>query len=124
MLVGALRTLADNPNPLVSAAFFWKLLSLEGFHPLLDACARCGDDEGPFTAFDLEEGGVVCTTCGRFSGRRIEPDTLLMVRRILGGELRVALAEPPGPVTVATERLAVTSLEHHLERRLRSATLL
>ena len=47
MLVGALRTLAENPNPLVSAAFFWKLLSLEGFHPLLDACARCGDEDGP-----------------------------------------------------------------------------
>ncbi|HEU5308710.1 MAG TPA: DNA repair protein RecO [Acidimicrobiia bacterium] len=124
MLVGALRTLADNPNPLVSAAFFWKLLSLEGFRPLLDACARCGDDEGPFTSFDLEEGGVLCAACGRFSGRRIDADTLRMVRCILGGELRVALAEPPGPTTVATERLALTSLEHHLERRLRSAALL
>jgi DNA repair protein RecO (recombination protein O) len=124
MLVGALRTLADNPNPLVSAAFFWKLLSLEGFRPLLDACARCGDDDGPFTSFDLEEGGVLCAACGRFSGRRIDADTLRMVRCILGGELRVALAEPPGPTTVATERLALTSLEHHLERRLRSAALL
>jgi DNA repair protein RecO (recombination protein O) len=124
MLVGALRTLAVNPNPLVSAAFFWKLLSLEGFRPLLDACARCGDDEGPFTSFDLEEGGVLCAACGRFSGRRIDADTLRMVRCILGGELRVALAEPPGPTTVATERLALTSLEHHLERRLRSAALL
>jgi hypothetical protein len=47
-----------------------------------------------------------------------------MVRRILGGDLRGALAEPAGPTTVATERLALTSLEHHLERRLRSAALL
>ena len=47
-----------------------------------------------------------------------------MVRRILGGDLRGALAEPPGPATVATERLALTSVEHHLERRLRSAALL
>jgi DNA repair protein RecO (recombination protein O) len=124
MLVGALRTLAENPNPLVSAAFFWKLLSLEGFHPLLDACARCGDDAGPFTAFDLDEGGVLCAACGRFTGRRIDADTLAMVRRILGGELRRALAEAPGPTTTATERLALTSLEHHLERRLRSAALL
>jgi DNA repair protein RecO (recombination protein O) len=124
MLVGALRTLAEHPNPLVSAAFFWKLLSLEGFHPVLDQCARCGDDSGQFTAFDLDEGGVLCATCGRFTGRRIEPDTLQMVRHILGGELRVALAEAPGPTTVATERLALSSLEHHLERRLRSAALL
>src|SRR5438552_8917597 len=30
MLVGALRTLVITPTPLVSTAFFWKLLSLEG----------------------------------------------------------------------------------------------
>ena len=123
MLVGALRTLAADPNPLVSAAFFWKLLSLEGFHPLLDACASCGGD-GPFPAFDIDEGGVLCESCGRFAGRRIRPETLATVRRILGGELRIALAEATHETTTETERLAVSSLEHHLERRLRSAALL
>ena len=39
MLTGALHTLAQTRNPLVTPAFFWKLLSLEGFHPMLDACA-------------------------------------------------------------------------------------
>ena len=123
MLVGALRTLAAEPTPLVSAAFFWKLLSLEGFHPMLDECVRCGA-QGPFVSFDLDEGGVLCAGCGRLSGRRITPEALSLVRRILGGELRAALAEPPGPVTLESERLAVSSLEHHLERRLRSAALL
>ena len=33
MLVGALRTLTERPSPIVSTAFFWKLLSLEGFQP-------------------------------------------------------------------------------------------
>jgi DNA repair protein RecO (recombination protein O) len=124
MLVGALRTLADTPTPLVSAAFFWKLLSLEGFHPLLDECARCGTPEGPFLAFDVDEGGVLCATCGRVVGWRLDDDTLALVRRILGGELRAALAQPPGPANAATERLALVTLEHHLERRLRSAALL
>ena len=123
MLVGALRTLAAEPNPLVSAAFFWKLLSLEGFHPLLDACASCGGD-GPFPAFDVDEGGVLCESCGRFAGRRIRPETLATVRRILGGELRTALSEAASVTTTETERLAVSTLEHHLERRLRSAVLL
>jgi DNA repair protein RecO (recombination protein O) len=124
MLAGALRTLADRPTPLVSAAFFWKLLSLEGFHPLLDCCARCGDETGPFTAFDVDEGGVLCEQCGRFGGRRVQPDTLALVQRILGGDLRGALTEPPGPATAEVERLGVFTLEHHLERRLRSAALL
>jgi DNA repair protein RecO (recombination protein O) len=123
MLVGALRTLAEAPNSLVSAAFFWKLLSLEGFHPMLEVCARCGD-QGPFPAFDLEEGGVLCVACGRSAGRHLPAATLDLLRRMLGGELRSALAEPPGPVTTDAKRLAVIALEHHLERRLRSAALL
>ena len=70
-------------RPLVSAAFFWKLLSLEGFHPMLDAVRPLRRRAtGPFTAFDLEEGGVLCAhvrsaspaggstpdTAGRWSG--------------------------------------------------------
>ena len=35
MLAAALRTLAEDPVPVVSAAFFWKLLSLEGVQPVL-----------------------------------------------------------------------------------------
>ena len=124
MLVGALRTLSNRRSPMVAPAFFWKLLSLEGFHPLLDVCARCGG-EGPFAAFDLMEGGVVCATCGRFAGRRLGPDALDVLRRMLGGELATVLADPPSPeVMQETERLAVAALEHHLERRLRSAALL
>ncbi|MDQ1397870.1 MAG: repair protein RecO, partial [Acidimicrobiaceae bacterium] len=39
MLVGALRALAASDAPLLVPAFFWKLLSVEGAHPLLDQCA-------------------------------------------------------------------------------------
>jgi DNA repair protein RecO (recombination protein O) len=123
MLVGALRTLAEEPTPVVTAAFFWKLLSLEGFHPLLDMCARCGEGP-PFIAFDLGEGGVLCASCGRFAGVRLTPEGFVLLTQILGGELRRALAEPLGPATSEVERLGVLSLEYHLERRLRSTALL
>jgi len=125
MLVGALRTLAERPSPVVSAAFFWKLLSLEGFHPILDACARCGGERGPFTAFDLGEGGVLCEPCSHLIGRRVSPETLAVVEQIVGGNLNRVLADPPtGPVLTEVERLAVGALEYHSERRLRSASLL
>ena len=124
MLVGALRTLAAEPSPLVSAAFFWKLLALEGFHPLLDVCARCGKESDVFPAFDLLEGGVLCETCGSLLGRRLPPESLEPLRRILGGELRTALAEPPSASTIDIERLALAAIEHHIERRLRSGALL
>ena len=70
MLVGALRTMSESPSPVVTPGFFWKLLSLEGFHPHLDGCVRCTEETGPFLAFDLDEGGVLCATCGRLGGRR------------------------------------------------------
>jgi DNA repair protein RecO (recombination protein O) len=124
MLVGALRTIADRPSELIAASFFWKLLSLEGFHPVLDACARCGGGE-PFPAVDFGEGGVLCENCSRYGGVRLRHAEIVpLVRKIVGGDLRGALAEPPGPLTDECEHLAVRALEYHLERRLRSAALL
>jgi DNA repair protein RecO (recombination protein O) len=124
MLVRALRTLSETPSPVVTPAFFWKLLSLEGFHPELDLCVRCGED-GPFPAFELGDGGVLCTTCGRLGGRRLEPEALALLRQLVGGELHKAMAEPPEWETIHdVERLGIQTLEYHSERRLRSAALL
>jgi len=123
MLERALRTLAERPSPAVSTAFFWKLLSLEGFHPVVDACARCGAD-GPFTAWDMEEGGVLCATCV-LGGRPIAPESAEVIARIVGGGLNGVLADPPDDrVLNEVERLAISSLEYHSERRLKSASLL
>ena len=125
MLVGALRTLAERPSPIVSTAFFWKLLSLEGFHPLLDVCVRCGDDAASFAGFDRDEGGVLCEPCVRIGGRRVDPTTLAVIGDMVGGRVSRVLADPPTPdVLTEAERLAIHALEYHSERRLRSAALL
>jgi DNA repair protein RecO (recombination protein O) len=125
MLTGALRTLGARRSALVTTAFFWKLLSLEGFQPMLDGCARCGaDDDIALPAFDLADGGMLCEPCATLSGRAVSPAALDLLRRLLGGGLNAALAEPPGPVTREVERLGLAAVEYHLERRLRSATLL
>jgi DNA repair protein RecO (recombination protein O) len=122
MLVGALRALAEHDSVLVVPAFFWKLLSLEGFHPLLEACATCGATDD-LVAFDLSQGGVLCRTCGR-DAWPLAPESLGLIRRILGGGLGPALNEAPGPATDEVAHLATRALEHHLERRLRSTALL
>src|SRR3954464_11734027 len=54
MLPGAGPALAETRSPLVTPAFFWKLLSLEGFHPMLEGCARCSE-EGEVEASDGAE---------------------------------------------------------------------
>ena len=123
MLERALRTLAERPSPAVSTAFFWKLLSLEGFHPVVDMCARCGG-AGPFTAWDVGEGGVLCASC-ILGGRPIRAESAEVIARIVGGGLTGVLADPPDDRVLAeVERLAISSLEYHSERRLKSASLL
>ncbi len=124
MLLGALRTLSSRPSPLVAPAFFWKLLALEGVQPILTECVACGAG-APFGALDLGEGGVRCPSCASGGGLRSRPASLETIRRILGGELRRVLARPPEPeVTREVEHLGIAAIEHHLERRLRSAALL
>jgi DNA repair protein RecO (recombination protein O) len=126
MLTGALRTLGERHNPVVTPAFFWKLLSLEGVHPMLDGCARCGlgDDDTELTAFDLDEGGALCRPCARGAGRALSPEALVLLRRMLGGGLNGVLAEATTHASHEVEHLGIRALEHHVERRLRSTALL
>lgn len=120
MLVGALRTIAQRPSTLVVAAFYWKLLALEGVRPELDACVRCGE-EGPIVAFDVSEGGVLCRSCR--TGHPISTEALELMRMVLGGRLSAALDAAPGPATHEVASHANRALEHHLERRLRTVAM-
>jgi DNA repair protein RecO (recombination protein O) len=117
MLVGALKTLAASESPLVLAGFCWRLLTIEGVAPVVDACARCGGPD-PLVAFDAGEGGFLCRSCRR--GQAVAPETLALVRRIVGGDLRGVLAEGPHGADDDVEHLAVDAIERHLDRRLRT----
>jgi DNA repair protein RecO (recombination protein O) len=121
MLVGALRTLNASDSPLVVPGFFWKVLALEGYRPEVEACVQCGED-GPLVAFDLESGGLLCRTCRR--GQSVSPEAVELLQLILGGRLNEALAAPASPATHEVDHLATRAVEHHLERRLRSVTVL
>jgi DNA repair protein RecO (recombination protein O) len=122
MLVGALRALADpDLDPmLVPAAFFLKALVLEGASPMLDVCASCGrsDTEVELVAFDMSEGGVLCRSCRR--GRPMSEDALILLRRILGGELAATLRGAPPAGAAELVQLATDAMESHLDRRLRT----
>jgi DNA repair protein RecO (recombination protein O) len=117
MVVGALRALDARDAPLLVPAFCLKVLALEGSSPVVDECVSCGGREG-LVAFDIIEGGVLCRSCRR--GRSISPGALELVRRILGGGLASALAEPDGALAGEVTELATEAMEAHLDRRLRS----
>ncbi len=122
MVVGALRALADaGSDPLlVAPAFFLKALVLEGAGPVLDECASCGEPDGAveLVAFDLVVGGTLCRA--HRSGRPMSPAALVLVRRILGGELASVLAGPPPAGAEEVAELATEAMEIHLDRRIRS----
>jgi DNA repair protein RecO (recombination protein O) len=121
MLVRALRTLGEHDGPLVVAAFFLKLLDLEGYRPQVEGCVECGDD-GDLVAWAVSEGGLRCTA--HRQGSPISPTAVALLRDVLGGRLGAALNAPPSPATAELDHLAVAALEHHLERRLRSIATL
>lgn len=123
MLVGVLRTIATAPSPLNVAAFYWKLLAAAGVGPELDVCVRCGagDQDAALVAFDVAQGGVVCRSCR--SGVALSPGALEILREILGGRLRDALARDESPMTHEVGSLATRSFEHHVERRLRAIAM-
>ncbi|MBK5223061.1 MAG: DNA repair protein RecO [Acidimicrobiia bacterium] len=121
MLLGALRSLAADDSPLVVAGFYWKLLAQEGFRPELDVCVGCGED-ADLVAFDLHEGGTLCRVCR--SGFPLSAGALDLLRRILGGQLAGALAEPRSAATHEVDQLATRAMEHHIERRLKSVGML
>ena len=121
MLVRALATLDRADSGLVVAGFFLKLLALEGVQPELDRCVSCGAG-GPLEAIDVHSGGVLCHDCRQ--GRPISTEALDMVRRMLGGQLGAVLRQPVSQVADEVTALATAAMEAHLERRLRSVTVL
>jgi DNA repair protein RecO (recombination protein O) len=121
MLLGALRTLAAQNHPLIVPGFFWKLLTLEGFAPLVDACAVCGAEDA-LVAFDIDDGGVLCTMHRK--GTALSADAIQILQLMLGGRLAAALTLEPSAAAIDIEHLATRVMEHHLERKLRSVGVL
>ena len=121
MLVRALATLDRADSPLVVAGFFLKLLALEGVQPELGSCVGCGAS-GPLQAIDVHSGGVLCRDCRQ--GRPLSAEALDMLRRMLGGQLAAVLRQPAGEAAGEVVALATAAMEAHLERRLRSVTVL
>src|SRR3954449_6688958 len=61
LVVGALRSLAEGAHAptLVLDAFILRAMTIAGYEPALEACARCGQP-GPHRFFAVAAGGGVC----------------------------------------------------------------
>ncbi len=117
LLSRALHALDEHCSPIMLGAFFWRLLSIEGYSPQLDACVACGET-GSITTFDVVEGGVHCSSCR--SGVPISVSALEIMQKMLGGQMNEVLVMAESSAVNEVNQLAMEAIEGHLERRLRS----
>ena len=119
LLTRVLLTLDDESyDPmLVPSSFYFKLLALDGSGPVVDACVNCGR-EGPLVAFDAEVGGTLCADCR--SGTSISRDALVLIRRIMSGDLASVLREESPAGAGEVMAIALDSIESHFGKQLRA----
>ena len=119
LLTRVLLTLDDDSfePALVPASFYFRLLALDGSDPVVDVCVNCGRP-GPLVAFDAQIGGTLCDECRQ--GVALSNDALVLIRRVVGGDLANVLREenPPGAGEVMA--VAQEAIEVHFGKRLRA----
>ena len=102
-------------------------LRVSGFEPALDTCSSCGSREFPSgkrarTAFSHQEGGVLCTRCGKGASvqmwlSRGALDTLRHLRRL--GLPESARVELPASLEREVRGFLRQYCEFTFERRFR-----
>ena len=117
LLRRALATLDERRSPVMLAAFYLKLLALEGSAPQLDACVGCGSAEN-LVGFDSVQGGTQCGSCRM--GAAFSVQALEVLRMVLGGNLRAALDLEESAAVNEANQMVMAMMEAHLERRIRS----
>lgn len=127
LVVGALRALtgsADVParDPgLVLDAFLLRAMTVAGYAPALQDCARCGTP-GPHRAFSVPAGGTVCPACRPAGAASPGPAALALMVDLLQGDWDGADASE-SPTRREASGLVAAHLQWHLERGLRSLPL-
>lgn len=120
LLVGGLRAMTDGtrrPSDVMDA-FVLRSLSVAGYAPSFDGCARCGL-EGPHRAFHPASGGVLCPDCRMPGSAHPAESTITLMGALLAGDW-AAVAEAGDRDRREARGLVSAYLAWHLERGLRS----
>lgn len=120
LLVGGLRAMvAGEHGPgQVLDSYLLRSLSVAGYAPSFEHCARCGL-EGPHRWFNPSMGGVLCATCRVPGSASPAPETVALLGALLAGDWAVVDVAHPRHVKEAST-LVAAYLAWHLERGLKS----
>lgn len=120
LLAGGLRALAErhHDSGLVLDSYLLRALAVAGWAPSFTDCARCGEP-GPHHAFNVSQGGAVCSRCRPPGSPSPAPETFTLLAALLAGEWDVADASVARHRKEASGLVAAYS-QYYLERTLRS----
>ncbi|MPZ89131.1 MAG: DNA repair protein RecO [Nitriliruptorales bacterium] len=122
LLLDGLRTLARVPLTPASVldGFLFRLASVAGYHPQLDACAGCGSP-GYHAVFSIASGGALCPACAPADSHPLDGSVLGLLQRFSGGNLST-LADMTVPPRARRAAGAVVNsfLTYHLGKPLRA----
>ena len=120
LLVGGLRALveASHDPRLVLDAYLLRSLSVAGYAPALEECARCGTS-GRLPAFAIPSGGMVCASCRPAGAASPGAATVSLMRALLQGDWASA-DQSERRQQVECSGLVAAYLQWHLEHSIRS----
>ncbi|GAA5229613.1 DNA repair protein RecO [Arthrobacter cryoconiti] len=123
LLVGALASLSRGAHApeLILDSYLLRAVSIAGWAPSFDVCARCGEP-GPHDAFNASLGGAVCHECRPPGSPAPARQTMYLLACLLSGDWAGADASE-----LAHRRegagLVAGYVQWHLERTVRSLRL-
>lgn len=127
LLLGALRVLVQGtadgwrPPTMILDSYLLRALSVAGYAPVLDACARCGS-VGPHQGFAPSAGGMVCLACRAPGTARPSEQGWELLRALLVGDWP-ATREVSAAVQAEVSGLVAAFAGWHLDHALRSLPL-
>jgi DNA repair protein RecO (recombination protein O) len=124
LLVGGLRamTAGEHGSGQVLDSYLLRSLSVAGYAPSFEHCARCGTlppAGGAHRWFNPSMGGVLCTTCRVPGSASPSPETLAVLGALLAGDWALVDHADPRFLREASG-LVSAYVAWHLERALRS----
>jgi DNA repair protein RecO (recombination protein O) len=122
LLLDGLRALQRSPaHPAMALdAYLFRLASVAGYHPYLEACIGCGAP-GPHAVFGIAAGGSLCAACAPAGSAPLDPAVIALLRgmgRTDWLELDRSPAEPR--VRRAAGAIVNSFLTYHLGRPLKA----
>ncbi|MFM7013376.1 MAG: DNA repair protein RecO [Actinomycetota bacterium] len=123
LLVGALRSLAnrEHDSSLILDSYLLRALSVAGWAPSFEDCAKCSAP-GPHSAFVMQAGSVVCSSCKPVGAVNISADSVQLLGALLAGDWEKAESSSVSSRNTASGIVAAYS-QWHIERGLKSMPL-